>query len=332
MAVVAFASAKGSPGVTTAVAALAATWPAGRVLVVAELEPAGGDLVVRLVLAAEPGLVTLAAAGRRELGHGTLLAHTQALAGLTGDGRAARRVLVGPVSADQASASLAALRGGLAPALAALDADVLVDCGRLDPASPAYDLATSADLLVMVTRPVVAEVHHLSARLASVKAAAVSLLLVGDRPYPVAEVAATVGASPLGTLPVDARAASALNDGHPGAARLLRRSQLLRVARSLAEGLAGWMPVAAGPATPSRASHLPPPPAPAAREAPAGPPPGYQPSGPQPSGPPPPSGPRPQGPPPGPLPPAQPGPPQRGTRLRPAPKHFRRDEVHEARR
>ena len=385
MAVVAFASAKGSPGVTTAVVALAATWPAGRELVVVELDPAGGDLVVRLDLAAEPGLVTLAAAGRRELGHGTLLAHTQTLAGLTGDGGAARRVLVGPVSADQASASLAALRGGLAPALAALDADVLVDCGRLDPASPAYDLATSADLLVMVTRPVVAEVHHLSARLASVKAAAVSLLLVGDRPYPAAEVAATVGASPLGTLPVDARAASALNDGHPGAARLLRRSQLLRVARSLAEGLAGWMPVPAGPATPSRATHLPPPPAsppppapapaeespaygsppreqspaygsprregspaygapstreasrpyraPAPHEAPAGPPPGYQPSGPQPSGPPPPSGPRPQGPPPGPPPPAQPGPPpQRGTRLRPAPKHFRRDDVHEARR
>jgi hypothetical protein len=360
MAVVAFASAKGSPGATTAVAALAATWPAGRDLVVVELDPAGGDLAARLDLAAEPGLVTLAAAGRRELGHGTLLAHTQSLAGLAGDDGPARRVLVGPVSADQASASLAALRGGLAPALAGLDADVLVDCGRLDPVSPAYDVATSADLLVMVTRPVVAEVHHLSARLGSVRAAAVSVLLVGDRPYPVAEVAATVGAGPLGTLPVDARAASALNHGRPGAARLLRRSQLLRVARSLAEGLASWMPAPAGlaaatagpaaaPAGP--ATRLPPPPAPvgpATRRppppAPDGPPsahppasprraPGYQPSGPQPSGPPPPSGPRPQGPPPGPSPPAQPSPPpQRGSRLRPAPKHFRRDDVHEARR
>jgi hypothetical protein len=367
MAVVAFASAKGSPGATTAVAALAATWPAGRDLVVVELDPAGGDLAARLDLAAEPGLVTLAAAGRRELGHGTLLAHTQSLAGLTGDDGAARRVLVGPVSADQASASLAALRGGLAPALAGLGADVLVDCGRLDPVSPAYDVATSADLLVMVTRPVVAEVHHLSARLGSVRAAAVSVLLVGDRPYPVAEVAATVGAGPLGTLPVDARAASALNHGRPGAARLLRRSQLLRVARSLAEGLASWMPAPAGlaaapaglaaatagpaaaPAGP--ATRLPPPPAPvgpatgrppppAPDEPPSARPPspprrapGYQPSGPQPSGPPPPSDPRPQGPPPAPSPPAQPSPPpQRGSRLRPAPKHFRRDDVHEARR
>jgi MinD-like ATPase involved in chromosome partitioning or flagellar assembly len=349
MAVVAFASAKGSPGATTAVAALAATWPAGRDLVVVELDPAGGDLAARLDLAAEPGLVTLAAAGRRELGHGTLLAHTQSLAGLTGDDGAARRVLVGPVSADQASASLAALRGGLAPALAVLGADVLVDCGRLDPTSPAYDVATSADLLVMVTRPVVAEVHHLSARLGSVRTAAVAVLLVGDRPYPVAEVAATVGAGPLGTLPVDARAASALNHGRPGAARRLRRSQLLRVARSLAEGLAGWMPTPAGlaaapPAPVARPTRRPPPPAPDGAR-PAHPPPsaprpasprrapGYQPSGPQPFGPPPPAGPRPQGPPPGPPPPAQPSPPPpRGSRLRPAPKHFRRDDVHEARR
>ncbi|HET6774249.1 MAG TPA: hypothetical protein VFH36_13115 [Acidimicrobiales bacterium] len=344
MAVVAFASAKGSPGVTTAVAALAATWPPGRDLVVAELDPAGGDLVVRLELAAEPGLVTLAAAGRRELGHRTLLAHTQSLAGLTGDGGAARRVLVGPVSADQASASLAALRGGLAAALATLDADVLVDCGRLDPASSAYDVATSADLLVMVTRPVVAEVHHLSARLASVHAAAVSLLVVGDRPYPVAEVAATVGASPLGGLPVDPRAASALNDGRPGAARLLRRSQLVRVARSLAEDLAGWMPAPGGlpasthrpppPASPPHEvspPHVPPPPYGASPEPRPGPPSGYPPPGPQPSGPPPPRGPGPHGPPP----PAQPPRPPRSTRLRPGPtppKHFRRDDVHEARR
>jgi len=73
MAYIAFASAKGSPGVTTAVAALAATWPADRPLVVAELDPAGGDLVVRLDLATEPGLVSLAAAGRRELDRDTLL-------------------------------------------------------------------------------------------------------------------------------------------------------------------------------------------------------------------------------------------------------------------
>ena len=246
MATIAFASAKGSPGVTTAIAALAATWPAARDLVVVELDPAGGDLVVRFDLATEPGLVTLAAAGRRELGPDTLLAHTQVLPAAADTVGPARRVLVAPVSAEQAGASLAALRGGLSRALAGGDADVLVDCGRLDPASVAHEIATTADLLVMVARPVVAEVHHLSARLASVKASSVSLLLVGDQPYSVSEVAGAVGANALGTLPADVRAASALTDGHPNAVRLLRRSRLLRDARALAEGLADWLGRAAG--------------------------------------------------------------------------------------
>ncbi len=211
MGYIAFASAKGSPGVTTAVAALAATWPVDRELVVVEVDPAGGDLAVRFDLAPEPGLVSLAAAGRRELGPDTLVAHTQDLAGLTGDDVRPRRVLVAPVSADQAAAALTALRGPLSATLAALDLDVLVDCGRLDPGSPAFEVATKADLLVMVAQPVVAEVHHLASRLVSVgSATAVSVMLVGDKPYTVAEVAEAVGANALGSLAVDPRAAVAL--------------------------------------------------------------------------------------------------------------------------
>src|SRR5262245_26303281 len=248
MAYVAFASAKASPGVTTTVAALAATWPRDRDLVIAELDPAGGDLGARFDLATEPGLVTLAAAGRRELDHSTFFGHTQPLppAGRPkADADAAgpvRRVLVGPVAADQAGAALAALRGGLPGVLSSLTADVLVDCGRLDPGAAAHDVVTEADLLVVVARPVVAEVHHLAARLAALRPRAASLLLIGDRPYSVAEVADAVGASPLGTLPVDVRAAAALNVGRSNAARAMRRSRLLRDARAVAEALARWLP------------------------------------------------------------------------------------------
>ncbi|MGH9191111.1 MAG: chromosome partitioning protein [Acidimicrobiales bacterium] len=262
MAYVAFASAKASPGVTTTVTALAATWPRDRDLVVAELDPAGGDLGVRFDLATEPGLVTLAAAGRRELDRSTFVGHTQRLpfadrSGADGDSEGAvRRVLVGPVAADQAGAALAALRGGLPGVLSSLSADVLVDCGRLDPSSAVHDVVTEADLLVVVTRPVVAEVHHLAARLSALRPKALSLLLVGDRPYSVAEVADAVGASPLGTLPFDDRAAAALTVGHTNGARILRRSRLLRDARALAEGLAGWLPP--GPVRPARS--VPPPP------------------------------------------------------------------------
>jgi hypothetical protein len=262
MAYVAFASAKASPGVTTTVTALAATWPRDRDLVVAELDPAGGDLGVRFDLATEPGLVTLAAAGRRELDRSTLVGHTQPLpfvgrSGADGDSEGAvRRVLVGPVAADQAGAALAALRGGLPGVLSSLSADVLVDCGRLDPSSAAHDVVTEADLLVVVARPVVAEVHHLATRLSVLRAQALSLLLVGDRPYSVAEVADAVGARPLGTLPVDDRAAAALTVGHSNGARILRRSRLLRDARALADGLAGWLPPV--PVRPPRSATPPP--------------------------------------------------------------------------
>lgn len=248
MAYVAFASAKASPGVTTTVAALVSTWPRDRDLVVAELDPAGGDLGVRFDLATEPGLVTLAAAGRRQLDRSTLVGHTQPLpfAGRPGaDGdpdRAVRRVLVGPVAADQAGAALAALRGVLPGVLSSLGTDVLVDCGRLDPGSAAHDVITEADLVVVVARPVVAEVHHLAARLSGLRPKALSLLLIGDRPYSVAEVAGAVGANPLGTLPVDDRAAAALTVGRSDGARILRRSRLLRDARAVAEGLTGWLP------------------------------------------------------------------------------------------
>ena len=45
MTVYAFASAKGSPGVSTAAAAIAAAWPAPVVL--ADVDPAGGDVMWR---------------------------------------------------------------------------------------------------------------------------------------------------------------------------------------------------------------------------------------------------------------------------------------------
>ena len=80
MALVALASAKGSPGVTTAATVLAALWP--RSVLLAECDPAGSDLVVRMTapgggaLTAERGLVSLAAAGRKGLDDDVIMAHT----------------------------------------------------------------------------------------------------------------------------------------------------------------------------------------------------------------------------------------------------------------
>jgi hypothetical protein len=55
-------------------------------------------------------------------------------------------------------------------------------------------------------------------------------------------VADAVGAHPLGALSVDDRAAAALTVGRSDGARVLRRSRLMRDARAVAEGLAGWLP------------------------------------------------------------------------------------------
>ncbi len=252
MGLVALGSAKGSPGVSTALAALGATWPAGRRLLLAELDPAGGDVAGRFEMPVEPGLVSLAAAGRRELSPPVVLQHTQAMPGAAGEDVEHRAVLVGPPAADQAHAALVALRGRLAPVLAAMgDVDVVADCGRLDPGSPALGLLAQADVVVVMVRPVVAEVHHLRARLAALALEQVEVVVVGERPYPLTEVAEAVGARPLAALPHDPRAAAALAGAHPDGLRVLRRSRLLRAARALADDLAGRLvPVpASGPAT-----------------------------------------------------------------------------------
>src|SRR5260221_13270976 len=65
MPLIAQASVKGSPGVTTTCFALAAAWPAQRRLVI-EADPAGGDLGPWLGLPPAPGLTRLAAAARAD--------------------------------------------------------------------------------------------------------------------------------------------------------------------------------------------------------------------------------------------------------------------------
>ena len=72
MALVAFASAKGSPGASTAALAVAALWP--RDVLLADCDPAGGDVALRMPdpdgapLDPDRGLVSLAAAGHAVTG------------------------------------------------------------------------------------------------------------------------------------------------------------------------------------------------------------------------------------------------------------------------
>ncbi|MGX5657160.1 hypothetical protein ACWKWC_20465, partial [Geodermatophilus nigrescens] len=123
---IALCSAKGAPGVTTSGLALALSWP--RDVVLAELDPAGGDVLAgygRAQLSAG-GLAELELAARRGGLAGQLDAH---LLHLDAAGRA--RLLPGlsdPATArhvgwERLAAALASAENGAA--------DVLADCGRL---------------------------------------------------------------------------------------------------------------------------------------------------------------------------------------------------------
>ncbi|MFJ2608853.1 hypothetical protein ACIQOU_21105 [Streptomyces sp. NPDC091279] len=154
MALIALAADKGSPGVTTAAVALAAVWP--RRVLLAETDPAGGDLVYRSAAAhggplnPNTGMLSIAATARRGLVPDQLWDHVQPLSG-------GLEVIVGLGIAEHA-AGLAGLWPTLGHSFAALadspnaPADVIADCGRISGDTPALELFPHAALVLLVSR------------------------------------------------------------------------------------------------------------------------------------------------------------------------------------
>jgi hypothetical protein len=242
MTLIAVASAGGAPGVTTAALALASCWPAGVTPVLAETDPAGGDLQVLYALPESPGLVSLAAAGRRAASGDLIWQHVQWLT----PGLAA---LPGPVGAGQATATATMLAGtGYRPLTAASAAGtvIIADCGRAAPGTAAGPLLAAADQVLLVTATTAEALARTAASLPGLQAASrsVAILLSGIRgPWPADEIAGALGAPVAGRLPRDRAAAAALR----GAAarrspatfwRSPRRLPLLTAAAGVAAGLA----------------------------------------------------------------------------------------------
>lgn len=222
-------SAKGAPGVTTTALALAMTWPAtDRPVVVVEADVSGGSLAARWNLGYEPGLLSIAGAGRRGIDRELLLRHSQDLGGVP--------VLCGPASAEQARSALATVAGHLGALGSTGDVDLIVDVGRLWSTSPALDLARSAAICMVVTRSQLDHVQHVPSlvRTLSGQRAAPALVSIGDEPYRAADVAQYAEAPLLGVFADDPRGAHALG-GAGGSERLLRRSPLMRSALALGE-------------------------------------------------------------------------------------------------
>jgi hypothetical protein len=251
---VVFASARSSPGVTTAMLACASVWP-GRVLLV-EASEDGGALAARFALPVEPGLLTLVTASRHDTADGApaLEPHLQPLPGT-------ERIvaLVGPISAEPAQALLRTAAGRVATLLAAVadDIDVLIDAGRLTTSSLAQPLLAGADRLVLVARPRVEELTALAHRLPHLATLGPrpEVLLVGERPYGPDEVADTLGVTVVGVLAHDDDAADAL--AAAGSARRLGRSRLFRTAAGVVDTLHTAAKVTPPPAAPTGAGRSP---------------------------------------------------------------------------
>ncbi len=235
---IALCSAKGAPGVTTSALALALAWP--RPVILAELDPAGGDVLAgygRAEMAAG-GLADLELAARRGGLADQLHAH---LLRLDESGRV--RLL--PGLADPAGARRVDW-SRLAAALSSVEdgaVDVLADCGRLRAEHFPAEVVQRAAAVAVVTgstlravRTTTHAVTELRERTAG-RTAGSGVLVVGPgEPYGATEIEAALGAPVIGSLPRDARAAAVLSDGAP-AGRLFAQSALMRGARTAAARL-----------------------------------------------------------------------------------------------
>jgi MinD-like ATPase involved in chromosome partitioning or flagellar assembly len=275
MALIAIASDKGAPGVTTAALALAAVWP--RPVLLAECDPAGGDLVYRFPavggghLDPRRGVLSLAVVARRGMQPQQVWEHVQKLHG-------GLDVLAGVTNAEQ-GAGLSLLWGPIGKALASMpQADVIADCGRLGADGPLYDLLAEATTVVLVTKVHVADVIRLRDRATAFAAAAqsrgrrnfgVGVVVVADHKKfraSLGEVQHVLGqanapATVLGGIAYDTKGADLLSGEWGGN---LDRTMLIKTAREVARQLVQGLPPIGNPAEPGPAAmpvHAQPPPA-----------------------------------------------------------------------
>jgi hypothetical protein len=143
-------------------------------------------------------------------------------------------VVVGPPSAAQAQRALKLLSDSEGR-FADLDADVLADCGRVDPTSPARVVFDAAAMQVLVVRPQLPDLHHLAAWLEETPPTDTGpiLVLTGTGPYPPDEIREALGVDVVATVPHDSVGVARLAEAPT--TRAQGRSALLRAARSLAQ-------------------------------------------------------------------------------------------------
>ena len=239
MAVIALASAKGSPGVTTSALALALAWPRPVLLLEADVFGSSSILAgyLRGATRHDKGLVDLALAHRRGALAGAL---HQASIPLP-DSQA--RLVAGLTSPAQA-ATLQPVWEPIAAVLRSLDrtgTDVIVDAGRLGAQHGPGPLLREADVTLLVTRSQLPAIAATRARAIVLReeltnqgtgADALALLVVGEgQPYSTRELQATIGSPVAVTVAWDPVHAEVFSLG-AAAGRRFQSSSLVRSIRA----------------------------------------------------------------------------------------------------
>jgi len=235
MTIVAFASIKGAPGMTTLACLVGATWPEGRKVMVVECDPSGGDLAARFRLSSRIGWPSLISAARRSEPDTPIESHLQQLPG-------GLDVLIGTTGRESSDTDV-----DMVTVLAAASSssegpwDVLVDLGRLLPmASSATNWLDISDVVVIGLRGDAASVMQVRERREtrlSQWGDRLALVVVGTHCHSSAEIEGFTGIPVLGEIPSDAQAA-AVAAGEQGGERRLSRSLLCTSATRLATRLA----------------------------------------------------------------------------------------------
>jgi MinD-like ATPase involved in chromosome partitioning or flagellar assembly len=203
MSVVAFTGLHGSPGATTLAVAVAHRWAtaAGRDPLLVEADPDGGVIAARHQIGLIPGLTELAGSARVGIDAADIVERAQ---------RFPSGIAVVPAhpSSDRTQAALRAAAGHLAQAFAGIvDADVLLDVGRIRPGSPALPLLETVDRLVVVVRPIAELLVVTMNRLEMLtQLAPIEVVAVGTKPYGPADVARALGLDEVTIVPDDASA------------------------------------------------------------------------------------------------------------------------------
>jgi MinD-like ATPase involved in chromosome partitioning or flagellar assembly len=234
--VIAMASIKGAPGVTTLACLVGATWPAERAVMVAEADRGGGDLAARFGLSSKCGWSTFASASRRNPTAVAIAPHLQHLPG-------GLSVLIGPTRSERAEdpGMIEALLSVL-PAQPEGPWDVIADLGRITSGRlVAGDWLERSDVAVIVVRGDAPSILHVKERATAIRQRSgdrVCLVVMGASRYSNAEIEEFTGVIVAGNVPFEPGVA-AVATGETGSPRRLSRSLLVASASRLAQVLSG---------------------------------------------------------------------------------------------